>query len=196
MATKVSPRGLVEIASHEGIVNAPHRDSKGIWTVGIGHTASAGDPDPAVKRGEYSMTEALYVLGEDKLNTIRSQVTIAQTAASEASQKATDVSDRLIAVETKQFQEAAAGARFQTEMLGRMDRMQDAIVELSNSVSALTATVQASAENPAKQSPATVVIAIDIPGNQLNHQPDPIRPETGHIHQGQFCTPDYNDRTH
>ena len=63
------------------------------------------------------------------------------------SEKATDVSGRLIAVETKQVQDAAAGARFQSEMLGRMDRMQDAIVGLSNSVSALTATVQALAEN-------------------------------------------------
>lgn len=88
---------------------------------------------------------------EDKLNTIRTQVTIAQTAASESSRKATDVSDRLIAVETKQVQDAAAGARFQNEMLGRMDRMQDAIVGLSNSVSALTATVQALAENQRRQ---------------------------------------------
>lgn len=84
---------------------------------------------------------------EDKLNTIRAQVTIAQNASSAASAKAPDVSDRLIAVETKQVQDAAAGARFQSEKLGRMDRMQDAIVELSNSVPALTATVQALAEN-------------------------------------------------
>lgn len=63
-------------------------------------------------------------------------MTIAQTAAPEASQKATHVSDRLIAVEKEQVQDAAAGARFHSGMLGRMDRMQDAIVELSNSVSA------------------------------------------------------------
>lgn len=90
---------------------------------------------------------------EDKLNTIRAQVTIAEKAASAASQKATDVSDRLIAVETKQVQDASAGARFQNEMLGRMDRMQDAIIELSNSVSALTATVQALAENQRRRPP-------------------------------------------
>lgn len=90
---------------------------------------------------------------EDKLNTIRSQVTIAEQSARAASQKATDVSDRLIAVETKQVQDAATGARFQSEMLGRMDRMQDAIVELSNSVSALTATVSALAENQRDRRP-------------------------------------------
>lgn len=84
---------------------------------------------------------------DDKLNAIRTQVAIAEKSASEASSKAADVSGRLIAVETKQVQDAAAGARFQSEMLGRMDRMQDAIVGLSNSVSALTATVQALAED-------------------------------------------------
>jgi lysozyme len=44
---QVSDKGLLEIAEFEGIVPAPYRDSKGIWTWGIGHTAAAGDPDPA-----------------------------------------------------------------------------------------------------------------------------------------------------
>lgn len=65
MATKVSRRGLVEIASHEGIVNAPYRDSVGVWTVGIGHTASAGSPDPERKRGEYSMSEIMAIFQRD-----------------------------------------------------------------------------------------------------------------------------------
>jgi len=43
---KISIRGLLEIAEHEGIVPGPYLDSRGIWTWGIGHTASAGDPDP------------------------------------------------------------------------------------------------------------------------------------------------------
>ena len=43
----LSPAGLIEIAEHEGIVPAPYRDSVGIWTWGIGHTAAAGGPDPA-----------------------------------------------------------------------------------------------------------------------------------------------------
>jgi len=84
---------------------------------------------------------------DEKLDKISTRVENAERASSSANEKASDVSDRLIAVETKQVQDAAAGARFQSEMLGRMDRMQDAIVELSNSVSALTATVQALAEN-------------------------------------------------
>ncbi|GHF71251.1 lysozyme [Seohaeicola zhoushanensis] len=43
---KVSDKGLLEIAEHEGIVPAPYLDSKGIWTYGIGHTAGAGGLDP------------------------------------------------------------------------------------------------------------------------------------------------------
>lgn len=65
MATRVSMEGLVEIASHEGIVNAPYLDSVGVWTVGIGHTASAGPPNPATKRGEYSMTELMDIFASD-----------------------------------------------------------------------------------------------------------------------------------
>jgi lysozyme len=44
----ISSRGLIEIAEHEGIVPAPYLDSAGVWTWGIGHTAAAGDPDPAM----------------------------------------------------------------------------------------------------------------------------------------------------
>lgn len=43
---RTSDRGLLEIAEHEGIVPAPYKDSVGVWTYGIGHTASAGGLDP------------------------------------------------------------------------------------------------------------------------------------------------------
>ncbi len=46
-AMTLSPQGMIEIAEHEGIVPAPYRDSVGVWTWGIGHTAAAGGPDPA-----------------------------------------------------------------------------------------------------------------------------------------------------
>ena len=45
---KLSNKGLLEIAEHEGIVPAPYRDSVGVWTYGIGHTAAAGGLDPQV----------------------------------------------------------------------------------------------------------------------------------------------------
>jgi lysozyme len=44
---KISRQGIIEIAAHEGIVDMPYRDAKGIWTIGIGHTAGAGPPDPS-----------------------------------------------------------------------------------------------------------------------------------------------------
>lgn len=44
---RTSTAGMVALAIHEGIVPAPYRDSVGVWTYGIGHTASAGPPDPA-----------------------------------------------------------------------------------------------------------------------------------------------------
>lgn len=49
---KISNRGLLEIAEHEGIVPAPYYDSAGVLTFGIGHTKNAGGIDPAtMKRG-------------------------------------------------------------------------------------------------------------------------------------------------
>lgn len=84
---------------------------------------------------------------EDKLTAIRTQVAQVQVTSDAAAKKAGDVSDRLIALETKQARDAEASARFQTEMLNRQDKMQEAIVGLTSSVSALTATVKALADN-------------------------------------------------
>jgi lysozyme len=44
---KTSDAGIYALALHEGIVPGPYRDSVGVWTYGIGHTAGAGAPDPA-----------------------------------------------------------------------------------------------------------------------------------------------------
>ena len=44
---KTSDAGIYALALHEGIVPAPYKDSVGVWTYGIGHTAAAGAPDPA-----------------------------------------------------------------------------------------------------------------------------------------------------
>ena len=49
---KMSDRGLLALARHEGVVPAPYLDVKSVWTFGIGHSAAAGAPDPgAMKRG-------------------------------------------------------------------------------------------------------------------------------------------------
>jgi len=65
MAMKVSREGLIEIASHEGIVTSPYRDSVGVWTVGVGHTANAGSPNPAIDRREFSIPEIMDIFARD-----------------------------------------------------------------------------------------------------------------------------------
>ena len=44
----LSPAGLLALAGREGIRTLAYRDSRGIWTIGIGHTAAAGPPDPCL----------------------------------------------------------------------------------------------------------------------------------------------------
>ena len=68
---KISDRGLLEIAEHEGIVPAPYYDSVGVLTYGIGHTKNAGGIDPAdLPRGmpadlDAAIDRALAVFRED-----------------------------------------------------------------------------------------------------------------------------------
>ncbi len=58
---KMSLRGLAELAGHEGIVLSPYKDSVGIWTIGVGHTAAAGAPDPARMTKAMDLAEILRV---------------------------------------------------------------------------------------------------------------------------------------
>lgn len=44
---QTSDRGLLALIRHEGVVPGPYLDVNNVWTFGIGHTASAGPPDPA-----------------------------------------------------------------------------------------------------------------------------------------------------
>ncbi len=62
---KVSDKGLAEIAGHEGIVPKRYLDSVGVWTIGIGHTASAGDPMPALVTRELSIAEVMEIFRRD-----------------------------------------------------------------------------------------------------------------------------------
>ncbi len=78
-----------------------------------------------------------------QLDDMRAQIAETHHAAQDASQFALKLSDRLIAVETKQAQDAVSSEKFQSATLTRLDRVQDSIVGLSNAVAALTATVQA-----------------------------------------------------
>jgi ABC-type anion transport system duplicated permease subunit len=78
---------------------------------------------------------------ESRVNTAR--IETVEKSAQAAIAQTTQVNERLISVETKQTQESAAAQQFQNATLTRLDRMQDSIVNMSNAVAALTATIQA-----------------------------------------------------
>lgn len=62
---KMSDRGLAELAGHEGIVTSRYRDSVGVWTIGVGHTAAAGHPDPKTTIGERPVEELIELFRRD-----------------------------------------------------------------------------------------------------------------------------------
>lgn len=64
---KLSDRGIAELFSHEAIVLSPYKDSVGVWTIFVGHTAGAGAPDPAKmpKGVERPMSEAIATFRRD-----------------------------------------------------------------------------------------------------------------------------------
>lgn len=68
---QVSDEGLFALAVHEAIVPGPYLDSVNVWTWGVGHTASAGSPDPAkMARGmpadlDAALAEVLRVFRRD-----------------------------------------------------------------------------------------------------------------------------------
>ena len=67
MAMKTSLAGAMEIIAHEAIVLTRYRDSKGIWTIGVGHTSSAGAPDPAAFKGRMTVAEAIHQRFQDSV---------------------------------------------------------------------------------------------------------------------------------
>lgn len=68
---QMTDRGLLALVRHEGIVPGPYRDVKQVWTFGIGHTAAARAPDPAMmQRGmpadlDAGIREAIRVFRSD-----------------------------------------------------------------------------------------------------------------------------------
>jgi lysozyme len=44
---RLSKNGAMELIGHEAIVQTRYLDSVDVWTIGVGHTKSAGPPDPA-----------------------------------------------------------------------------------------------------------------------------------------------------
>lgn len=55
----------MEIISHEAIVLRRYRDSKGIWTIGVGHTKNAGGLNPETFTGRLTVEEAFALFRKD-----------------------------------------------------------------------------------------------------------------------------------
>lgn len=61
----LSDKGLMALISHEGIVQSRYKDSVGVFTIGVGHTAAAGGIDPANFAGTLTMKEVFDLLRVD-----------------------------------------------------------------------------------------------------------------------------------
>lgn len=61
---KTSLKGILAIVNEEAIVLSPYQDSGGVWTIGIGHTAMAGGPDPK-NMSKIRIDEALSLFAQD-----------------------------------------------------------------------------------------------------------------------------------
>ncbi|MDP1630937.1 MAG: lysozyme [Caulobacter sp.] len=64
-AIKMSREGARELIGHEGVVLTRYLDTRGVWTLGVGHTAAAGDPDPAGFTGALTLTGAIDLFMSD-----------------------------------------------------------------------------------------------------------------------------------
>lgn len=42
---QISQDGITSLAHREGLRTTAYRDTRGIWTIGVGHTSAAGPPD-------------------------------------------------------------------------------------------------------------------------------------------------------
>ncbi len=61
---RTSPRGIDDLVLSEALKTKAYRDSAGVWTIGVGHTASAGPPAP--KAGMViTVQEAKDILARD-----------------------------------------------------------------------------------------------------------------------------------
>ena len=46
MTRQISPHGLAKLKQWEGLKTKAYKDAGGVWTIGYGHTAMAGEPKP------------------------------------------------------------------------------------------------------------------------------------------------------
>jgi len=57
--------GRLDILSHEGLILTRYKDSVGVWTLGAGHTAAAGSPNPKTYLSQLTVKEALDLFAVD-----------------------------------------------------------------------------------------------------------------------------------
>ena len=62
---KTSLEGKVDIISSEGMADRRYRDSKGIWTIGVGHAETGNPPRPSQITRQLSVEEILQLFSED-----------------------------------------------------------------------------------------------------------------------------------
>jgi lysozyme len=62
---KLSKQGAMELIGHEAIVQTKYRDSKNLWTIGVGHTRAAGEPDPATYTEVMPLKEVFKLFQKD-----------------------------------------------------------------------------------------------------------------------------------
>lgn len=62
---QLSKNGFMEIVSHEAMVQTRYKDSKDVWTIGIGHTKSAGAPNPQTFSGEMPLDTVISLFRKD-----------------------------------------------------------------------------------------------------------------------------------
>lgn len=62
---RMTAEGVRELAGHEGIVLSRYRDVVGVWTIGVGHTAAAGPPDPETMTVPLSLADAIALFRRD-----------------------------------------------------------------------------------------------------------------------------------
>ena len=64
-AMKISAKGAMELVGHEAIVQTRYKDSGGTWTIGVGHTRSAGAPNPATYTDTMSVDDVIALFRTD-----------------------------------------------------------------------------------------------------------------------------------
>lgn len=60
---QISQKGILELIAHEAVILNRYRDTKGVWTIGVGVTDSAGaDIKPSEFNGEITVQQAYDML--------------------------------------------------------------------------------------------------------------------------------------